>query len=274
MQEQKVEDQLDEEVAEKAEAVEEQFAAADAAADPDIEAPKVEDIASRMGWVPKEKFKGPEEKWKPADQFILDGHDIQTARSRELKEMRQTLDSVARTSGQIMADKLREQHEALSQKYAAAVEKGDPDEAFAASRDIIALKMQDQPTRQAPAPEAVSWVENTKFMKPGTPDFDPVAAQRAIAVCDQYARAGFGPAEQVAKTEAIMRREFPHLFDAGKPPPGVNEPSSRTATSSKRPKGVADLPKEARALAQDWVDRGLIPNLDAYASRYWADQER
>jgi hypothetical protein len=202
-QPEEVEQPTDEATAEKPQEVENQFAAADEAGDP--EPVQVEDIASRMGWVPKDKFRGPEEKWKPADQFILDGNDIKSAQSRELKEMRQTLDNVARTSGAIMAERLQQQHEALAQRYQAAVEKGDPDEAFALSQEIghvVAQKRGAGTEQRPPAPEAVSWVENTKFMKPGTPDFDPIAAKRAIAICDEYARAGYSPAEQVAKTEA------------------------------------------------------------------------
>jgi hypothetical protein len=33
-------------------------------------------------------------------------------------------------------------------------------------------------------------------------------------------------------------------------------------------------PKEAKAVAQDLVDRGLIPNLDSYAKNYFAAQAK
>jgi hypothetical protein len=71
-----------------------------------------------------------------------------------------------------------------------------------------------------------------------------------------------------------MRREFPHLFGTQKAPPGVNEPRSRDASQPKREKGVNDLPQAARIQAQDLVDRGLIPNLEAYSVKYWADQAK
>jgi hypothetical protein len=267
------EQQLEEQQNEEQQAVEDQFAAADAEADPN-EAPSVEEIASRMGWVPKEKFRGEDTKWKPADQFILDGNDIKSAQSRELKEMRVTLDNVAKTSGAIMAERLQQQHEALAAKYAAAVEKGDPDEAFKLSQqigDVINRKSGATTERSAPDQATIDWVERNTWMKS-----DPVAAQRAIAICDQYARAGLTPADQVAKTEQIMRAEFPHLFPQvnGKAPPGVNEPSTRTATPQRRGKTANDLPKAARDVARDLVDRGLIKDEESYARNYFAQAER
>jgi hypothetical protein len=277
------EQQLEEQQENKGAEVAEQFAAADAGADPNAgaapEPPSIEEIASRMGWVPKEKFRGDESDWKPADKFILDGNDIKSAQGRELKEMRRTLDNISKTSGAILAERLQAQREELAQRYEKAVEKGDPDEAFKLSREIISLGTPQPESRPMPDESTVQWVERNPWMKAGTRDYDPVAASRAVAICDQYARAdpNMPPAEQIRKTEAILRTEFPHLFQGqvnGKAPPGVNEPSSRVATQPKRGKTSADLPKAARDIAQDMVDRGLIKDVDAYARNYFAQEER
>jgi hypothetical protein len=103
-----------------------------------------------------------------------------------------------------------------------------------------------------------------------------VAWQRALQVCDAYARTypGSSTAEQLAYTEQNMKREFPHLFD-DKAAPQVNGNISRN--SAPPPKGAqtaANLPKEARDIAQDLVDRNLIPDLDAYAKNYFAVKTR
>jgi hypothetical protein len=261
--------------------VEDQFAAADEQGNPNPEAPEppsVDEIASRMGWVPKEKFRGEESKWKPADQFILDGNDIKDRHARELKEMRTTLDTVAKTSGAIMAERLQAQHEELERKYVAAVEKGDPDEAFKLGRQIDqiidAKRNGTDPARAAPDASTVQWVEKNPWMKPDSPQYDPVAVARAIAVCDQYAKANLPAAEQVQKTEAILRREFPHLFNDGKPPPGVNAPDTRLSVPQKRGKTFGDLPKAAKDIAQDLVDRKLIPSVEHYTRNYFAAQEK
>lgn len=261
------EQQAAEPVEEASEGVAEQFAAADAAADPNIEeqTPSIEEIAGRMGWVPKDKFRGDEGKWKPADQFIIDGKDIQERQSRELRSIRETLDTVKATNATILAEKLREQHEQLASRYAAAVEKGDPDEAWDAANQIQRLQAAAAAPRAAPAPETQAWVQ-----KNGRVMSDPLAQRRALEVCDAYARAGQSVAEQLSNTEAVMRREYPHLFD--KPAPSVAAPSSRsTASTAKTGKTAADLPKEARAMADELVESGHIPNADAYAKHYFAN---
>lgn len=244
--------------------VADQFAEADAQADPNEGAePSIDEVASEMGWVPKDKFKGPADKWKPASQFIRDGKNIQERLSRDVKSLRDTLDTVSKTSGQILADKLQEQHRMLSERYAAAVEKGDPDEAFAAANEIMRVKAAAQPARAAPAPETDAWVsKNSRVMN------DPLAAQRALQICDAYARAGQSVPDQLANTEAVMKREFPHLFD-DKPAPAVATPG-RGLAAPRTGKTAADLPKEARAIAEDMAERGMFPSPDDYARHYFA----
>jgi hypothetical protein len=263
------------EVAEGGEVVEDkgaevaaQFEEADAKADP---APSVEEIASELGWVPQDKFKGPVEKWKPAEQFIRDGRDIQEKTARELREVRSTLETIKLTSGAIMADKLREQHERLAAQYQKAVDEGDPDRAWKAANAIRDLQTTAATPASAPAPDPATerWVQkNGKVMS------DPLAASRALQVCDAYARAGQPIDQQLANTEAVMRREFPHLFD-DKPPASVSSPASRsTAQPTEGGNLVAKLPKEAKDFGKDLVERGLLPNIDAYAKHYFEQREK
>jgi len=234
--------------------------------------PSVEDIASKIGWVPKDKFRGDESKWKPADEFIISGRDIQDRTTRELREVRTTLDTIQKTSASIMEQKLREQHEELQSKYETAVAKGDPDEIWKATeelRGVISAREKVFEPRHQPAPEADEWTKKNDWFDPRSARYDPVAHNRAISICNDYAKAGLGNAEQLAKTEAIIRREFPHLYD-DKAPPQVNGPTSRsTAPVSGRTRGYADLPKEAKVMAEDWADRGLIGSKEEYAKHYF-----
>jgi hypothetical protein len=257
------------EAAESGAAVEEQFAAADAAGEP-VEQPSLEQLASEMGWVPQEKFKGPTDKWKPADQFIRDGKDIQERTSRELKGLRETVDTIKLTNSQILIDKLAEQHAELANRYAAAVERGDPDEAWKAANAIQNLQSRAATVNRAPtpsvAPETENWVQrNARLQK------DPIAWQRALQICDAYARSNpnSAPIEQLQYTESYLRNEFPHLFD-DKGAPSVNSPTSRNSAGAPRGRTASDMPKEARDVAKDMVERGLIPNEDVYARNYFA----
>jgi hypothetical protein len=255
---------------EQSAAVENQFAEADAKAEP----VGLEQLASEMGWVPQEKFKGPTDKWKPADQFIRDGKDIQERLSRDLKGLRETVETIKLTNSQTMIDALAKQHAELSQRYAAAVEKGDPDEAWRAANAIQQVQARaaniGAPQVAPVAPETENWVQrNDRIQR------DPIAWQRALQVCDAYARANpaSSPAEQLQYTETHLRREYPHLFD-DKGAPNVNSPTSRNSAGAPRGRTVADLPKEARDVAKDMVERGLIPSEEIYAKNYFAARDK
>jgi hypothetical protein len=256
--------------------VDDQFAAADAAgAVAEPEAPSIEELASEMGWMPKEKFRGEEAEWKPAHEFIRTGKDIQRSTARELKELRGTVDTIAKTSASILQQRLAEERAELAAKYEKAVDSGDHDAAFKTATEIIRIDERAQhPQRSAPAPEAIEWGQrNQRLMS------DALAAQRAVELCEPYARAGKTAAEQLAAAEPILRREFPHLFDAAaetKPPPGVSQPGSRMNGTTRKTETYADLPKEAKTVADDMVERGLIkadtPQAakEMYARNYFA----
>lgn len=227
------------------------------------EATPFDELASKMGWTPKTEFKGDPGNWKSAEQFILDGKDIQRAQSRDLKELRSTVDNIARTSGQILADRIDQEKSRLAEQYAAAVEDGDADKAFKIGTKINNLDSQPQP--KGSSPEVQDWVGRNPWM-----NADPLAARLAVQTCNEFAH--LPQSQQLELAEREVRRVYPHLFDKGKPPPGVNPPESRSTSKQKGPKTAADMPREALKVAKDMVERGVIPNVDVYAKNYWATE--
>src|ERR1700743_3022707 len=78
--------------------------------------------AGKKGWVPKDKFKGPPEKWKPASQFLADGDKFQKSTQRELLELRQkvadfegTKTQFAKFYEELLANKQKELDGAISE---------------------------------------------------------------------------------------------------------------------------------------------------------------
>jgi hypothetical protein len=234
--------------------------------DPPSDEDPVSKLAMDMGWVPQDRYKGDPGKWKPADQFIRDGRDIQRDQARDIRELKSTMETVAKTSAQILADRIESEKAKLAEQYNAAVEDGDAKRAFEIGGQIHKLDTQEVPQASGPSPEAQDFAARNAhwFNK------DPLATQLAIDVTNKLAR--YPHAEQLRSAEAEVRRVYPHLFQQGKAPPGVAE-GSRVATQARGPKGVKDLPPAARKVAQDMVDRGLIPNLEAYATPYFKNQE-
>lgn len=232
--------------------------------DQDEQPDPVANLAKEMGWRPKEEFKGDPETWKEPAEYIRAGGDIQRTQSRELREMRSTVDTIAKTSAAILADKLDRQREELTAKFNAAVDDGDSKQAFEIGQKLNGLGTQAQAS--GPDPLAVDWAQKNGWFQR-----DPVARARAIEVADLHARDGRSVSEQLEAAEAAIKREYPHHFPKqGKPPAGVNDPA-RAAGSAKQGNTFADLPPAARKVAQDMDDRGVCKK-EAYATQYWANQ--
>jgi hypothetical protein len=231
-------------------------------------------LAKDMGWVPRDQYDGPAENWKDAERFIRDGRDIQRETSRELKTVRQQLDTLSRTSASIVEQQVRERVGELEAKYAKAVDDGDPREAFKIAGEIHALTSEQSAGPRQPSGEAQAWAERNSgwFRKPG---FE-YATARAIQITNELQRSGYTDhGQQLRIAEQRLRKEMPELFGRkanGKPAAAVNSPQSRSSGVSNRKQGFSDLPPEAQKVARDMADRGVIGNVDDYAKNYFANQ--
>lgn len=246
-------------------------------AEPPAELPSVEVIAKEIGWVPREEYTGPEELWKPADQFIRDGRDIQRETARELKGLRATVDTIVRTTASVAEQEVNRRVDQLATQYNKAVEDGDATQAFRLSQEIGALTTRAPAERPAPTPDAQGFAERNKawFKTAPTAPGDPLATARAIDICNTLAAQGYDAATQLEAAERQIKREFPHLFTGGlngKPQASVSAPGARGPQGNGgKPKGFAEMPAEAQKVANDMVARGVIPDRDSYVKNYWAN---
>lgn len=228
----------------------------------------IADLAKSMGWRPKDQFKGDPNLWKPADEYIRAGGEIQRGQSRELKDLRATMDNIARTNAAIVQSTIEAEREKLVAKYNQAVEDGDGQAAWKVGQEIHKLNGKAQqlvsPQPKVPPPEVNDWVgRNSWFTQ------DPLARDLALNVAERYAQAGKTAEEQLQAAEREVKRVYPHLFGSSKPAPGVQPPSSRSASARKLGSTFADLPAEAKKIAEDMANRGVIPDKEAYAKQYW-----
>lgn len=228
----------------------------------------VADLAKTMGWRPKEEFRGDPNMWKPAEEYIRAGGEIQRGQSRELKDLRTTMDNIARTNAAIVQSTIRAEHEKLIARYNQAVDEGDGQAAFRIGTEINNLNGQAQnlanPPPAPPPPEANDWVARNNWFTQ-----DPLARDLALNVAERYAQAGKTANEQLQAAEREVRRQYPHLFGSTKGPAGVQPPSSRSGSARKLGSTFADLPAEAKKIAADMAERGVIPDKEAYAKQYW-----
>lgn len=233
------------------------------------------ELAGEMGWVPRDKFQGPSEDWKPADEFIRAGRDIQRDTSRELKTVRTQLDNIAKTNASIVKQQVQERFGEVVSRYKKAVDDGDEMTALRLAGELHSLATPQTQGPPQPSPETQSWVERNSgwFKQPG---FE-YATARAIEICNTLAGQGYTDhATQLRIAEQRLRQEMPQVFQGmknGKPPAGVHAPGSRGAGPSSRQKGFADLPQKSQEIARDMEERGVIKSRDDFAKNYFANLE-
>ncbi len=226
----------------------------------------VASLASEMGWVPKEQFKGDPDKWREAPEFIRAGKDIQSRLARDLRDVRSTVDTMARTSASLFEQQIKAERERLEAKYNAAVDDGDHTEAFKLAGELHQAVQPPQP--KGPAPEVEAFAEKNAWFKS-----DPLARQLAIETSDRLFRQGYSTAEQLEHAERAVRKQFPEHFPApAKPQARVGE-GSRTASTSRK-NGFADMPAAAQKVARDMVERGAIPSVDLYVANHFANLQK
>jgi len=251
-------------VAEEAELAEEGVETVIEEVQEEVQGP-VEALAAKAGWTPKDQWHGDPDKWRPADEFLIVGKERMGSVSKELKTVREQMDHMARTSAALLEQQVAEKRAEFEARFDTAVEEGDREAARQARTQIDNLAVP-----QAPVPEGRNFAEkHSKWF-----GVDQEATAFAANRCDHYAKMGLSHARQLQAVENEMKPLFPDLF----PPPAkaaatVAPPAGRTATAGSR-ESFHHMPKVAQDTAKDMVERGVIPNTDAYVKNWFEQQKR
>ena len=230
----------------------------------------IESIASELGWVPQDQWRGEAEAWRPAADFIRAGRDINRSLSRDLRSMREQMDRLGGVTESIVADRVAQRDAYWAEQQRLAVEKGDHKAVEKAVEERAKLKTEAPPAPAGLPPETAEWTERHKawFGK------DPLATSRAKQIAEMLAKDGVQIDEQLRQVERAIKKEFPeHFGSAPKPPAATQTGGSRASGGSRGPKGYADMPPESQKLAQEY-ERRLGVKKEDFARSYWADQER
>lgn len=205
----------------------------------------IDALASEMGWAPKDQWRGAPEDWKDAKAFLKTTVEINRTLSKDVRELKQTTQRMAKTSAAMMERALSEQREELETRFDAAVARNDPKAARQAQAELARLE------EPGDAPETVKEFteRNPWFTK------DPEAAAFAYSICE--ANKNKPAEEQLRLAEEAVKKRFPEHFPEGKKPqPAVNDPGTRIATQPKG-KTFADLPRDAQAACVQFEKKGV-----------------
>lgn len=238
-------------------------AAVDAAGDP------IETFAREQGWAPKEEWRGNPDDWRDPKDFLKYGMQRGKDAGREMRELRSTVDKIAKTSQTLVERHREEARREAEAAFAGAVENKDHEGARAAREQLARIEQQGHdPVPGAPVQD---------FMTRNSSWFGQNRAATMVArqVTAEQAAMGVSPAEQLRIAEETVKAEFPQLFGqsprAAAKAPAVNAPTTRAAAATQRAKGFNELPAEAQRAGHDFVKRGMVKTLDDYAKTYYEE---
>lgn len=226
----------------------------------------VEDLASEMGHLPLDKWRGDPDKWKPAHEFLRHTVDINRSLAGRIKGLEDQIGNMARTSAVVAEQAAAAAREKALAERQEAFEIGDNAAFEAADRKLQTIRLPEPAEHPAVASfrERNAWFER---------DLDATAW--CINRGDELARAGIGPERQIAIVEREAKDLFPDLFPASeekpKPKPAdLNKPGNRGGAPQPK-KGFSSLPADAQAAAVDYERRGVC-NRDEYAKIYYEQE--
>lgn len=220
----------------------------------------VEDKARRLGWRPKEEFRGDETRWIDADTFVKRGEEVlpiiqanNKALEKEVANLKKTLKEFSAHHSQVEQRAYKAALRDLEARQAAAVEANDLGEVREITREIADLGREAAPTNRED-PALTDWKdENPWFGK------DPIMRAAAVAIVDGLIADGVTNLDrQLSAVDKRIREEFPHKFTN----PRRSQAAAVEGSSTPRRtpgKTLADLPPEARAAAIKWDKQGILP---------------
>lgn len=272
----------------------------------DIEIPEdaaaAETAARDMGWRPKDEFKGPEDKWVDAAEYLRRGQEVLpivradnrrlrdslTAHEKEIKDLKAALDEnrasmaeFATFQTELLQNRLKEQRVALTAELRQARDDGDDakvaaledqiDENRLAARDAAARAKTAPATKTAhPDPMADpifrAWADKADWMN-GTSPMD---------LAKQGAAQRFG--QDAARQGLTGKAFFDHIdsqieatFGSTTPRTSKTEDGGRPAGGTAARGAFAALPSDAQAHARAEAPRFVGPNKMFKTEKEWFD---
>lgn len=249
--------------------------------------------ARAMGWVPKEEFRGPEDKWRSAEEFVKRGEEdlpILRERNRDLSRKVASMeadfaDKLSRLE-RMTATAIQRQRQDLEAQYEAALRSaaasGDVDRYDQLRRDKVQavnhfdtqVHQQRQPQVQQQVAQAVdAWIASNPWYQRDRM-LGSVAEQALTMFQNDPERVGVPLEENLKEVTRYVQGKFPEKFGitprAPARPASVEGGGRMPTGSGVRAKGASDLPADVRRVGEKFVKEGLFKDLNAYARDYFA----
>lgn len=254
---------------------------------------KAEEKASRMGWVPQEEWKGPDDKWKTAEDFLKHGEEINSVLKERLDKLQQDMETTIKLnkaeverarkeSYDRAAKEYAEKLETLKKKKLEAVQEGDIEEYVKIEGEEAKLKPPDEPKKEEPpsgeqqfSPVFIEWKSKNKWYGEDQEmsDFAEYVAAKINGSGEKLPEVDF-----FREVEKRVKSTFPGKFqNENREKPGAVEGGEKTSGSPGRKRTFADLPDSAKAtfnrLKKQFERQGRELKKEDYVNTYFEDEE-
>jgi len=241
---------------------------------PVVDTPEDVDRARRMGWIPKESFKGDPGKWRPASEFLKRGdEELPIARER-LRKLDQKLNDIQSNMSEFVkftrAAAQREADAKIAELQAAkdeAFDKGDKEAFLDADKALKEIETKPVETKEKvkaePPPEIQNWFDANPWYQS-----DKKMQAYADHIADFIKReteldtgAPLLGTPLLERVRQEVERKFPDKFsNPNRQRPGAVGSAGGNLTDhagGKKGKSFHDLPREAQVTCNNWVSQGL-----------------
>lgn len=243
---------------------------------------ETEDKARKMGWVPKDEFRGDPEKWRPADEFVERGENMvpllrsQVKRQdKEIAELKQTMQQFAeyhtkteqRAYERALAELKAERAKAIAAGDGAAFARVD-DEIEDLRKDMESKQPAKKPQAdQIPEQEFNEWLSRNQWANDRALQVVGKGIGEALVAEGETAR-GVELLELVTKE---VKKRYPEKFENPRRQ-AASFVEGAGAAPRKGGKTYADLPAEAKKACDDFTKQKLLTR-EQYVKSYFQDQE-
>lgn len=233
--------------------------------------------AQEMGWRPKSEWKGADEDFVSAKEFVRrkSFYDRISSQSKELKELRATLDGIKEHHKNLETYTRKQVLEELKGAKKQALIDGDPDKVIEVDEAIVQFKMEEEKAqaeeKAAKAqssglhPDFVAWKAKNKWY-----DSDPDMQEYANTLGAGYKnrRPEVTPDQVLAYVEKEVKARYKDKFEnTNRSRAATVESSTAGAGSASKDKVKYDPSDDERRIAKKYVKQGLY----ASESEFYAE---
>lgn len=247
----------------------------------------VEERAKRMGWAPKDDFKGDPARWVDAATYVKNGEESLPILRERNRKMERDLAEKDKALKEFKAFNERVEESAYKRAKAeieanlkAATKAGDEAGVTQAAEELAQIERERGKKEAAPKtdPEFDGWVAENRWYTDDA-DLNEEAEAEAFRLRKRMSTGREPALEGVAfldKVKANLKAKFPAKF-GGNPRrqqgSGVEGSNGGGEPRNGARKGWSELPHEAKLAGEGFIKQGLMKDKAAYAAQYWSQFE-